>query len=405
MRFGAVVAGVAVAIGSMYGVVWVVQRVVHGTPGISSKSEVTSTLEVATGSLRPKAVVEETEHQFGTMEVGEERTHAFIVRNEGQGPLKLEKGPTTCQCTISDVPNGEIPPGGTAEIVLTWKPTAETEEFNKGATIITNEPNEKGENRKIELTITGIVSARLRISPTGDWTITNMRDYDPTEYVGTLFSPVLDSFNIVSIDSGSPHVTATVEPMSDAVREENKAKSGYSIRVVVAPSIPVGPFNIPLTLKTDVPQRLPEAEGDGKGKPESKPESIPSTEIKVVLRGHRRGPVRMLGREWIDEKMVASMGGFSHQTGKKIMLSMLVTGVPAEGLKLEQPETEPSLLKVSFEPQEDFKGEAKMYHVHLEVPPNSPIMNRTADHLARVKVRSNHPRAPEIMFDVSFHAY
>lgn len=400
MRIGAVVAGLAVAIGAMYGVVWVFETVVKATVGIKTNEPIKSTLKINKDGPQPKAVVDETEHKFGAMELGEERTHAFVIRNEGQAPLKLEKGPTTCQCTISEVPNDEIPPGGSTKIVLTWKPTAETDSFNKGATIFTNEPNEKGEQKKIELSITGVVAPRLRLSPTGDWTVAEVREAATSTYTGSIYSPVLDAFEILAIESGSPHVTATSEPMSEEALKENSAKCGYSIHVAVSPEVPVGSFSYPITIKTGVPHRLPE---DKAKEPGAAPP--PNTEMKVMITGQRRGPIRMLGTDWIEEKMVANLGGFSHTMGKKITLSMLVATPPAEGLKLEAPVSDPAFLKAEFEPQENFKGSARMYRVHLEVPPGSPPTNRTASNLARVKVRTNHPLAPEIQFDVSFNAY
>ncbi|HBH52095.1 MAG TPA: hypothetical protein DDY91_09400, partial [Planctomycetaceae bacterium] len=93
--------------------------------------------EIAEKGPWPKAVVDQTEFEFGRMEVGEEMTHAFKIRNEGEAPLELAKGNTTCQCTISELENNLIPPGGEASITLRWKPTAQSDAFEKGAEIRT----------------------------------------------------------------------------------------------------------------------------------------------------------------------------------------------------------------------------------------------------------------------------
>src|SRR5437762_13137562 len=67
----------------------------------------------------PKAVVDETDYDFGRMEVGEEQSHAYTIRNEGEAPLLIKEGPKTCQCTVSQVETGEVAPGAAARVTLT----------------------------------------------------------------------------------------------------------------------------------------------------------------------------------------------------------------------------------------------------------------------------------------------
>src|SRR5262245_45002377 len=64
----------------------------------------------------PKTVVDRTEFDFGRMEVGDAQSHEFTIRNEGEAPLILKKGPTTCLCTISDIPNNRVDPGKSATV-------------------------------------------------------------------------------------------------------------------------------------------------------------------------------------------------------------------------------------------------------------------------------------------------
>ena len=75
-----------------------------------------SCVDGATRSLFGSAVVDETDYDFGRMEVGEEQSHVFTIRNEGEAPLVIVKGPTTCQCTISDVETGTKAPGESAKV-------------------------------------------------------------------------------------------------------------------------------------------------------------------------------------------------------------------------------------------------------------------------------------------------
>ena len=55
----------------------------------------------AAGKIGPKAVVVNSEHHdFGSMDRNEHGTHAFVIRNDGDAPLTLVTGKTTCKCTV-----------------------------------------------------------------------------------------------------------------------------------------------------------------------------------------------------------------------------------------------------------------------------------------------------------------
>src|SRR5579859_1602904 len=103
MRAGVALAGVGAAVVSLYFVVVLVapRPLTSETAHRRAQAEEDSAPPVATSGPQPKAVIDQTEFDFGRMEVGEERQHEFTISNEGQAPLVLKKGKTTCQCTIS----------------------------------------------------------------------------------------------------------------------------------------------------------------------------------------------------------------------------------------------------------------------------------------------------------------
>jgi hypothetical protein len=47
----------------------------------------------------PKAVVMGPVFMFGTMRVGDDKSHDFVIKNEGDADLILKTGKTTCKCT------------------------------------------------------------------------------------------------------------------------------------------------------------------------------------------------------------------------------------------------------------------------------------------------------------------
>src|SRR5258708_1132864 len=171
-----------------------------------------SGLAIPLNGPHPKAVVDAS-YEFGRMEVGEERTHVFTIRNEGAAPLIIENAGTTCQCTVSDLKQGEtrrIAPGDSFDIKLTWKPTAQSENFSKGANFDTNDPDHK----RVFLQAVGMVAPRMVLHPEKEWFLSNVTDDKPGVFSGTIISPIVDQFQIIAVESSSPLVSAEVFPLA-----------------------------------------------------------------------------------------------------------------------------------------------------------------------------------------------
>ncbi len=337
----------------------------------------------------PKAVVDETDYDFGRMEVGEERSHVFTIRNEGEAPLELAKGPTTCQCTISDVEAGAKAPGESAKITLTWKPTIEAEQFGKGAEIRTNDP----QNKKINFRILGIVASRLVILPSRDWEAPDVQEGTVTQISGAILSRVIDHFEILGIESKSPLVSAEALPPNPEKLESQKGLCGYEIRVSIKPEMPVGAFKFPLTIKTDIPQR------------DSQGELNKTMEVEVLISGHRRGPIKVVGKEWIEDRMAIAMGSFDASAGKKVTLSLFVRGASDDLQLTEPPLCEPADLKVTLVRDEKSKGTHMHYLLGIEYPAGAPRAHHPQDSPAKIKLRMNHPGAEEIDLAVYMSAF
>jgi hypothetical protein len=341
----------------------------------------------------PTAVVDEPEHSFGRMMVGEERTHEFFIRNEGDALLIVEFGDTTCQCTYSSMKKGdklEIPPGQSGSVNLKWKPTQQAEIFDKGATLLTNDVA----HSSIRLKILGMVTPRFMLNPEKDWTLSDSLDGKPFTFTGRLGSPILEQFGITAIESRSSLVSAEAIAMNESQLEDGRARSGYQIRVSVKPEMPMGAFSYPLTIKTDVP----EITLDGT------PGKL--TEFEVLLTGALRGPIRPTGREWMDDKMAISLGAFEAAAGKKVSMPVLIKNPPADGFKLtEPPVCIPEALKFDMRQDEKSTAASPRFHLTLEYPPGSPRVTHRDDSPARVIFKTNHPHAERVEFLVFLSAY
>jgi hypothetical protein len=70
------------------------------------------TPDEAQGSESARVQIEETEHDFGSVEEGEEAVHEFSISNVGLRPLAIEDVRTNCGCmVVTGFKSSVIPPG------------------------------------------------------------------------------------------------------------------------------------------------------------------------------------------------------------------------------------------------------------------------------------------------------
>jgi hypothetical protein len=105
----------------------------------------TSFVEKANESDKPKLPVftpEETSHDFGT--IGENdgyAEHIFKFKNTGDAPLTVNRVLASCGCTRPEWTETPVEPGEEGIIIITFNPKGRLGNFNKSATVYTNEDN------------------------------------------------------------------------------------------------------------------------------------------------------------------------------------------------------------------------------------------------------------------------
>ena len=105
--------------------------------------------------------VEQPHYEFGSMQRGTSKSHEFVIRNEGDAPLILRAGTTTCKCTLSEVGEEPIPPGGSTQVKVQWSAKSDNGPFRQTANIQTNDPL----HSTVELTIDGTIMSASGVEP------------------------------------------------------------------------------------------------------------------------------------------------------------------------------------------------------------------------------------------------
>lgn len=351
-------------------------------------TEVETELPIPAQGPYGKAVVTETTHDFGSLEMGGKGSHIFVIKNEGKGPLRVKQGGTTCgQCTFGKVSReGEdIPPGETAEVEVQWNIKVPSSKFRQSATVFTTDPN----NKKLAFNIIGAVDVPLRIVPEGTWTTGDLSEKEPTTIEGMLYSTLVDSIPIDRVECSSPLVKVTWEPISredlakkaPASSQEKPPISAVKIKVTIEPAASVGPFRETVKLYTGVREGL---------------------EMEFKLSGRRPGPIELKGPGVNPENNIIVLGEFPAEQGKKVKVQMYVRNLEGE-LKAEQLEPEKGRAQVRVSEASRNFGKSKVYDVEIEVPAGPPNTHREKNS-ELVLLKLNHPTVSEFKMYVDYNA-
>ena len=327
-----------------------------------------------------KAVIAETTHDFGVLVLAAKGEHVFVIKNEGQGPLRVKTGGTSCsQCTVTRKIDEEIPPGGSINVDITYEIKSPNDHFRQWAEVFTTDPDRK----RIELVIEGTIDQTLRLAPEGVWSLGDLSPTEPTVVRGLLFSRMIDTVTLERFECSNHNVSVTWEPAAldlDEVKEK-KAKAALTVTVTVAAGAPLGPFRETVRLISADPGQ---------------------SEIELRLAGQRSGPIEFGGRGWNPENNAVVLGEIQADKGARVRLNLYVRNLDGE-LEVQAIEQKYNSVKIQIPATGRVLGKSKMYEVEIEVPPGPSVLRRGAD-AEKVRLKLNHPDATEFVFYVSYHS-
>ncbi|MEX0718094.1 MAG: DUF1573 domain-containing protein [Planctomycetaceae bacterium] len=339
--------------------------------------------EIVNAGPPGKAVVDQTEHAFETMLVGDKARHAFVIRNEGDGPLVLRTGKTSCKCTLSHLENGNLAAGESVEVELVWTAEHASPEFRQSAVInVLNDPD----RREILLTVRGVVANELDSIPRDEWNVGTIAENRPTTVTGVVYSTVRDSFEILGVTGRSGYLSGEAVPLGDERLGELKAKCGYEIRATLEPEMPGRQFRETLVVRTDLPDREP-------------------LELHIV--GNRPEPLEFLalaGFTFHSDARAIDLGQFEAKRGKSATLLIFIES--ESDVEMEVVSRDPDYLTAYVVENEEYQVKGKkQFRLEVAVPPGSPPLARLQRDSGKVMVKTTHPKLPELKFHVQFVAY
>jgi hypothetical protein len=329
--------------------------------------------------LVPRAVADSRRHNFGTMDVGQEGEHWFIIRNEGTGPLTLRQGSTSCSCTLSDLEGDHVPPDGQARVRLRWKPPKAVDLFAQGATIHTNDPEQKS----LYFSVVGDVRVHLAATP-DSVVFSNVSVGEGSTARFVVYSQVWDAFEI-DVESPHPQLSVETQPADKEALSPLEARYGYVVRLTLAPGLKPGLFHTELKLAAT---------------PAAAEAAASSRDLSVQVAGQVSPNVWLEGPNLV-ESNVLDLGTITRGVGKKRGMALFVRGEGAAA-NVTSVHLRPEALKVRVGDREQVSEKLARYQIDVEVPPEAPAMACVGGLAGEIRLTTDHPEAPELRLKVDF---
>lgn len=336
---------------------------------------------VAEAGVPKVEVVGGAGHNFGTMQQGATKSHAFRFRNIGTAPLTLVVAGSSCRCTIGTLADSSLEPGEETDVKLEWVARGVLDEFGQTATIVTNDPV----HERVLLSVNGRVLRTIMMEPQsislGDFSATS--DYKTSIHV---FSNADDPLEILGVKWGDEKTAAKVKltrsekPIDlSAFPEHSKATGAARIDVEIGTGLPIGPLDTRIVIETNV-------------------KTVPSIEFSVS--GNIVGDVQVMGSSSYEPKTnILTLGNVNRKIGLTSRLFLSVQGPQRKDIKVELDKVVPEgTLNVTIdEPKEQVNR--ILYPVTITVPENAPpamYPGTSPSNFGKIYFKTSHPDMPTV---------
>lgn len=342
----------------------------------------------AAGELLPKLVVQQTDYDFGTMDLGDEGSHDFVFANRGPGRLVLGRGSSTCSCMVAEFEEDEITvlPGGSVSITVKWTTDEKTGEYQQTAQITSNDPA----LRKVELVISGKISEAVKAVPaevsfgrisageaaTRTVAIYHYLDQPPLQLLGHSWAR----------NSIADHFEVGFSPMpADQLQQEPDAKSGQLLSITLKPGLPLGVVRQTIFLRTNLET---------------------ATVVEVPITGTIGRDIAIAGRGWNDETGILDIGPVGRQEGALRKLILIARGPQHKQVQFTAGPRDPEMLQVELgERTELANGKATQTTLVIRIAKGSGharYLGSEENGFGQIVILTTHPEIPELRLRVSF---
>jgi hypothetical protein len=313
-------------------------------------------------------------HEFGFMAQQTDGKQEWTITNKGTGEILLEKGESTCSCTIANLENGRtatLPPGKSTKVTLNWNTKGNDGKFNQKATVLVrNDPKKQ----KLDFQVAGTVLPPVLTMP-NETAIHYLEGPNDKPHVREMvvFSIDRPDLKLTGVTASNPAMLdVAIKPLKDdelkklqdLIPRKPKVDIQKASQIVVTlkPGASIGAFSEEVVVSTDHPKK---------------------PKLSVMVDGRLSGPITVTP-DRIRLLNVASKQGESQS------LTLWVRDRAETKFTIEK---KPKNFDVEISPMGTTgDGKAAKYQLTIKVPPGTPA-GTIADELI---IKTDHPHAGEL---------
>jgi len=194
--------------------------------------------EAVEGDAVPKLVCDEPHYHFGERDQSEVVEHTFVLRNEGEAELLIKNVRTSCGCTVANISNREVEPGGLTELTARLSLKGRRGSQRKAITVESNDPH----SPKYQLYMEGAATSLVQIQPSRVY-FGQIEDARPHSETVSIESKLDEPLTITRVDSSAQYFDAELKTVEEGKR--------YQLIVSTVPPLPAGPVRGSVRLQTE----------------------------------------------------------------------------------------------------------------------------------------------------------
>lgn len=355
-------------------------------PGRKMFSEDEQIANSEPGKRPPRVVIVSGEqYQFGTMQRWATQSHDFVLRNEGDLPLTLEAGETSCKCTLSELKDGKLPAGESTIVTLTWTAKTHEPKFHQSAEIRTNDPL----NPAIRLIVHGDVVESVWYDPR-EVVVNNLVNGEKGTFPVRILCSRDEKFELTGFEwtVPDPEVNFDVQfsPLPpDVVAEYGQAKSGVLVSLIAKEDMKLGRFEHLLRLKCNLAD-------------------VPTMDLGV--RGSVVGDISIAGPKYSPTANRLDLSTFDQATGAASTLYVSVKGANREKIEVKIASVEPAgILEATLEEPDPKVTNIKRMPLKVKIAPGASLGDYTgngANKPGKIILETTHPTIKHLELKVVF---
>lgn len=181
-------------------------------------------------------------YDFGSMDSSQTVNHDFVIVNKGTAPLEISQARPSCGCTVANISEKTVPPGGESRITAQLNLAGRVGQQHKTITVESNDPKQP----QLTLTLTGNIGDAVSVQPAQVTFGQIPADGEHTREI-IIGAGANQNLHVLTADSASPYLTAEILP-----REEGRI---YSVLVRTKGPLMPGIINSAIHITTDHPAK------------------------------------------------------------------------------------------------------------------------------------------------------